>query len=822
MASESSQSTIEGSILRILQFLDSLAAVGISRSITSGLLREYSIDDACDAVSHDGDVSEVVATQVLHAVSESFINDSVGRFESECCAGENVDLAFALETLAVEFHQASALLHHCSVRLLAHRPGPAGVPNSTTATEGLCTSFATKVRSTLLEEGLLHNNPTQQSTQRLLCYLRRHGESLLEALEKDHANGCLMLENDKCFAALHKLSLVRGHWIQDGWIDMLYEAVEERLRILDDDDGTQAQVLECLKWKQDVVDPFVRAMVLGTRYVVMTTTTSSAMGGAATTSGTSSELRSEVNRLCSELEQHLMTVFCRKRTASFFDLIVEYPASLPALQDVRYCLLRSGNGRALLSELIAHVKKILADRLHRPGSATEAILTVLVRAIRALCVVLHKNEQSAGVFAVVGDTLKHLRDRKDSVAAVVRDITEQNTDESVLYSDLVTAQQSGPAAAAADDDSDDEVAGDAVAHPGTMPSTGRRPDVLRVLLSTLSAQTIVDEFRSVLAQRIFTKPMHGYDTLDEEEVLERIRCVFGEDLLAACTVMVRDIQASRRLNTRVKERLASVVTGTAQEPSNVVPLSSTIISTACWPNVNGLSQLASEPPLPHSINHAFEPHPALAGYMQQYAAQFQLLKPNQRVVWMTQLGRVTIRLAQKHTSNNTVMQVPHTLGILSASVALSLREGAKTIEALAQELKCEPSLIQHRVAQHHPVVFVFRAATGKVSLQPLIVTSSTFQFDDDNVATGGAAGGGTNGPEDDAGVPSQELGMIQNTITAMLKARAASKTAAEIHNSLKMFLKYAGSLQDLKRVLQYLVGQGKLATLDGSTYSLPK
>lgn len=804
---------MESSILRVLQFLDGLSISGIAHAIDAGLLREFTIDDAFHVIAEDQSVAEVVAHQILHCVGDTFVNTSVAKFEGECCDADGGDIAAALERLATEFYQASTLLHHCSHRLLPPE-FVVGVAHSSAASHGLSLSFATKVRSTLLEEGLMSKTPTQESTRRLLSFLDDHARRLLEVLESDPVNGCLSLTTDKSLIALHKMGLARSQWVQEGWMAVLFAAVEQRLEALDDD-GSQPQVVECLRWKEAVVDPLVRAIVLGPRHIITTTSHAAASHGG-TANGPSGELRSEVDRVCSELEQHLFTMYCRRRMSTFFDLIVEFPSSLPALQDVRYCLLRTVNGRALLAELIAHVKRILAARLHRPGTGTESILTVLVCAIRSLCVVLHKNEQSSGVFAVVGDTLKHLRDRKDSVAAVVQDITEQDTDASVLYSDLVAAQSSHPAGA--DDDSDDDATGGDVAHPSSVPSTGRRPDVLRVLLSTLSAHTIVDQFRAVLAQRILTKPMHGYDTLDEEEVLERIRCVFGEDLLSACTVMVRDVQASRRLNTRIREKIAAAPASRSID----VPMSATILSTSCWPNASGLSQLNAEPPIQSAAAVPFEPHPMLAGHMQQYAEQFQLLKPNQRLLWMTQLGRVTIRLPQKKSPTGTPLEVPHTLGLLSASIALYLRGGVKTLGALSSELKCDVALVQQRVVQHHPVVFVFRAETGTVYLQPLVVTASTFQFDDDGNGGGGGSTATGSSQADDAGVPPQELAMIQNTITAMLKARAASKTAAEIHNSLKMFLKYAGSLQDLKRVLQYLVGQGKLSTLDGTTYSLPK
>jgi anaphase-promoting complex subunit 2 len=536
---------------------------------------------------------------------------------------------------------------------------------------------------------------------------------------------------------------------------------------------------------------------------------------------TNSDSRAEVDRWCEELEQHLISVFAKKRIDEFWDMIVEYPYSKPALHDLRFCLARFADS-SLHNRLVETAKKVLAAKLHRAGTRTEDILTALVNAIRSLCVLFSKNEQGAVVFAVVGDTLQHLRQRKDSVSAVVQDIT-QDSAESILYSDLrAFAMNAEDSEGTDDDDQDGELSSTAMLQ-RSRASTGnwkyhRRPDVLRVLLSTLSVSAVIEEYKSVLASRLLAKPMHDFDTIKEEEVLERMKCVFGEDSLASCMVMVRDIQASRRYNNRIHTTTQAQREG---RKISELKMDVSILSATCWPPASRLALSQQEGCCSSGSTGGasqyvppahFNPHPTLQELMDAYRGEFKKMKPNQCLKWVYELGTVAVELKQENPSTRRTEMVEVELSLFAASIVLHVRDGLTTVAAISAAMMAPQPSITGKCQQLHPNVLLLSQDHQRVALQTSVVSSTTaFTFEEEEAADARPSG-----------FTGEQLDMICRSVTSLLKARGQAKTVAEIHNSLKMFNIFQGSAADLKRALLYLVSDGKLATADGTTFAVQR
>ena len=100
------------------------------------------------------------------------------------------------------------------------------------------------------------------------------------------------------------------------------------------------------------------------------------------------------------------------RTSEFFDVIVDFPDSLPAVDDLRRCLRRT----TLHAQLTNSLRGALRRRLLIAGAPTADIIDTYRLAIRALSAL----DPSGVVLNVVSAPLKeYLRERKDTIRCVV-------------------------------------------------------------------------------------------------------------------------------------------------------------------------------------------------------------------------------------------------------------------------------------------------------------------------------------------------------------------------------------------------------------------
>uniref|UniRef100_H3GLW2 Anaphase-promoting complex subunit 2 n=1 Tax=Phytophthora ramorum TaxID=164328 RepID=H3GLW2_PHYRM len=123
------------------------------------------------------------------------------------------------------------------------------------------------------------------------------------------------------------------------------------------------------------------------------------------------------------LSQHVLQEFGTLRIAQLFEIIKEFPDSIPALEDLRQCLERTQQH----GQLVREFRAALQSRLLQPGANTAAILDIYV------------------------STIKYLRKRKDTVRCIVQSLTdEQNGD---LFEEL---RRDNMRIIQHDDDSDDD------------------------------------------------------------------------------------------------------------------------------------------------------------------------------------------------------------------------------------------------------------------------------------------------------------------------------------------------------------------------------
>ena len=552
------------------------------------------------------------------------------------------------------------------------------------------------------------------------------------------------LSSDTVIAALRNLHFSASGEMKRMWKQFLRLQLSQKLECLDDN-FCEPQLEGLQEWKERTIDTFARMVLSSDRDKQPT------------------EVRLEVGQWSHMMDQWLLNDFARKRIASFFNVVVEFPDSMPALQDLQICLSRSEQNEALQKELVQSVRRVLASKLQHAGAQTEDVLVIVVGTIRSLCSIFSKNEAAAVVSSVVSDTIEHLRRRKDSVSAVVRCVMQPSS-ESLLYGELHGRTKS------AQEDDDDT---------GEEWQRNGRPDVLGILLSALSVGAISQEYRALLSHDLLDKTDYNVDA--EVEALERMNCIFGEEALASCSVMVRDVQESRRLNTRIHQ-------------NQTIVANALMVSATCWP------ALPSE---------KYKVHQKLNGYMESYLEGFRKLKPNQRLVYLNDYGKVTISLDQADPQTKLVSRHSFELPLFLASIVMHLVDQCPdTIDAIAAKMETTSQIIKQRIQPHVPTLLVV-GPNGQLSLQKQVVTGLAFTFSE---VEGVASPGG--------GLSKEEMAMYSNMIFAMLKT-GGKKTLEQIENSMKMFGKFQGTSAQVRSILDYYVQEGKL-TIDGPSFAIVK
>lgn len=681
---------------------------------------------------------------------------------------------------------------------------------------------------------------------------------------------------DPVIACLHRLTLNQSKEMKQLWRSVIEERIREKLRDLSDDFSTHF-LREQMTWLEQCVIPFV-AMVLDAEKEKSETRSgsqgleerSNGSGLAATDNDEKEDAslyvaaRAERETWCADMRHLFLYSYARRRLESFWEILSDYPDSIPALEDMHYCL-QSNPESDLKTELIQTVRHLLSSRLHRAGTRTEDILAILVNTIHAFCVLVPRNEQNSVIFAVIADTLEHLRKRKDYVTAIVQAVMQPN---SVINAAAAAAAPPPKPLAPLPAVSTLNVQGEHITHGGAdmidfpdgvngttvsgdglrgeeLYRTGSRdrPDVLRVLLTSIHRRALVEEYQQVLAEQLLQKPMHEFDTTPEEEVLERLKQVFGETVLDKCAVMVRDMQMSRRITQQLREQLARrrgvAPRGGVAAPGAVllssssvvmpVPSSVSVLSMTTWPPLACCSALPTSDGAGvvrgQTSPLKYRPHPSLQAEMDALAEAYKQLKDNQRLAWLPSLGRVELEWTQRDPAKgNALVTVSRVLSLFDASLVLFVKEltsstdqsgravsSGVSLSELATALDITADEVRPHVQRLSPTVLIM-PTSNMVAMQLNVAVSSDFMFAEDTATSEAGA--------KPVGLPPERLKLIERMVTSLLKTRGP-QAAAAIHNSLKLLAKFEGTNADLVELLHSFMERGLIVVNDAKLYALP-
>ncbi|KAJ4458792.1 putative anaphase-promoting complex subunit ApcB [Paratrimastix pyriformis] len=272
------------------------------------------------------------------------------------------------------------------------------------------------------------------------------------------------------------------------------------------------------------------------------------------------------------LKDTLLRAFIQLRTNELFSIIVEFPASRPALLDLRQAIATATAASATAADaeiqysairrdIIRCISDEVATRLLHPGASTADIVQQYLTTIKALRVL---DPTNVIVDAVIPDIRAYLRRRPDTVHVVLEFMFDDahwtevvGGPEAPPRGDVLADVPEGAGArelAALDQWLLEEWVPDPVdADPGH-PGQGTLVELLVSIYGT--ASVFAEQFRAMLAQRILR--LGSYDVENEVADLEQAKIKLGcpEGLFAKCEAMLWDVATSKRHDTSIHEVIA--------------------------------------------------------------------------------------------------------------------------------------------------------------------------------------------------------------------------------------------------------------------------
>ncbi|KAG0463217.1 hypothetical protein HPP92_021693 [Vanilla planifolia] len=325
------------------------------------------------------------------------------------------------------------------------------------------------------------------------------------------------------------------------------------------------------------------------------------------------------------------------RIGKLFEIIVDYPDSSPAIEDLKQCLEYTGQHSKLVDSFISSLRY----RLLTAGAATNDILHQYVSTIKAL-----RTIDPTGVFLeAVGKPVRdYLRGRKDTIKCIVTMLTDGggvnsiggNTGDSLLeeLNKEAENQESFDADEAVIVDDKQAWFNAECWEPEPVeadPQRGNRHrgkiDILEMLVSIIgSKDQLVNEYRVMLAEKLLNKT--DYDIDSEIRTLELLKIHFGESSMQRCEIMVNDLISSKRMNANIKAS-NSQSSINERETMSLDVVDAIIISSNFWPPIQ---ESSLQLPVP------------VEKLLSDYAERFHRIKTPRKLTWKKNLGAVKLEL----------------------------------------------------------------------------------------------------------------------------------------------------------------------------------
>uniref|UniRef100_A0A1J3CSJ7 Anaphase-promoting complex subunit 2 n=1 Tax=Noccaea caerulescens TaxID=107243 RepID=A0A1J3CSJ7_NOCCA len=496
------------------------------------------------------------------------------------------------------------------------------------------------------------------------------------------------------------------------------------------------------------------------------------------------------------------------RIAKLFEIIVDYPESSPAIEDLKQCLEYTGQHSKLVESFISSLKY----RLLTAGASTNDILHQYVSTIKALRAI-----DPAGVFLeAVGEPIRdYLRGRKDTIKCIVTMLTDGsggnangsgNPGDSLLE-ELMRDEESQENVGFDDDfHTDDKQAWinasrwepDPVeADPLKGSLSQRKVDILGMLVDIIgSKEQLVNEYRVMLAEKLLNKTDYDIDT--EIRTVELLKIHFGEASMQRCEIMLNDLIDSKRVNTNIK-KASQTGTELGEGELSIDTLTSTILSTNFWPPIQ------DEPlELPGPVDKL----------LSDYANRYHQIKTPRKLLWKKNLGTVKLELQFEDRAMQFTVSPTH------AAIIMQFQEKKSWTSIDLAAVTGIPIDALNRRVNLWISKGVLRESTGTDSNTNVYTLVESIADSGKNESEELLAGD----EESERSIASvedqlrKEMTIYEKFIMGML-TNFGTMALERIHNTLKMFCvadpSYDKSLQQLQSFLSGLVSEEKLEFRDG-------
>ncbi|ODN83719.1 hypothetical protein L202_01813 [Cryptococcus amylolentus CBS 6039] len=256
-------------------------------------------------------------------------------------------------------------------------------------------------------------------------------------------------------------------------------------------------------------------------------------------------VQASLRPMFSRFDYFLCKCFFDIRTDELFDIIIDFPDSMAALEDLKECLFKVDQRVELVNKLkAANVKRLL-----HPGAETHLILNIYISTIRSLRIL---DPPGVLLHSIALPIRAHLLQRPDTIKCIVETLVNGEELQDENEGGLI-----GEGEAGAEDFADPRWEPEPIDAAPEFRSS-KSPDILSTLTSIYpSTASIIEALQAFLANRLLL--LTDYDAVQEVRTIELLKLRFGEGALAGCDVMVKDVADSKRIDARVQGEKESVV-----------------------------------------------------------------------------------------------------------------------------------------------------------------------------------------------------------------------------------------------------------------------
>ncbi|KAI5480345.1 anaphase-promoting complex subunit 2 [Pseudohyphozyma bogoriensis] len=439
-----------------------------------------------------------------------------------------------------------------------------------------------------------------RDTESLLKYQHSFLSSLYSALPQRFAPALTtylrsLLHSPDAFTASHPLAMPTLILLLDRYdpllFGLIYEEIEKKVERDCKDEFTEGKLTGVLEWLTGPVMEWVAGIY------------------AREGENAMDEAKKMLKPTFSRFEYHVHKTLGLLRSTELFDIIVDFPESKPALEDLKICMFKTDQR----SIIVTRLRALMARRLLHPGAGTKDIITSYISTIRCLRIL---DPQGVLLSRVADPIRKYLRSREDTIRCIVSSLIEEGNElvAELAASDAKVVRDSKDEA---ENFNDPKWTPDPVdAPPDFRKSKGS--DIIQLLVSIYDTKDVfIKELQVLLAQRLLAIKDYALDR--EIKNVEILKMRFGEASLQGCEVMIKDLQDSKRTDHFVQDDKAG-------------PLHATIVSRLFWPSFQNASLK-----LPGQLGKA----------QSQYEKSYNHLKPDKKLKWLPQLGTANITVELK-------------------------------------------------------------------------------------------------------------------------------------------------------------------------------